>query len=127
MGDQTDNVKHPDFTGRVCLVTGASQGIGYEIAKGLAASGARVLVLSRRPQEAKDAITQLETDVQSATGRKPTIEWIECDLSDLKATRAVAEKLAKEERIDVAVMNAGVGVEVRACATTAPDHPSPPS
>ena len=95
-----------------------SQGIGYEIAKGLAASNARVLVLSRRPNEAKDAIAQLEKEVQEATGRKPTIEWIECDLSDLKATRKVAEKLAKEERIDAAVMNAGVGVEVRSPRAT---------
>ena len=76
-----------------------------------------MLVLSRRPQEAKDAIAQLEKEVTEATGRKPTIEWIECDLSDLHATLKVAEKLAKEDRIDVAVMNAGVGVEVRQLST----------
>lgn len=109
----TDTIERPNFDGRVALVTGASQGIGYEVALGLAMSNARLILLSRKPDEAHEAISEMEKAIEEQKpGSKPDIKFVQCDLADLKQTRKVAEELASSEpRIDIAIFNAGLGVE----------------
>jgi NAD(P)-dependent dehydrogenase (short-subunit alcohol dehydrogenase family) len=87
--------------GQVVVVTGASSGIGREVARQVAALGGRPLLLARRQQELAD----LAAEIRGAGG--------ECgdypiDLTDLDACDRVVERiLAEHGRIDVLVNNAG--------------------
>jgi len=92
-----------DLTGRVALVTGASRGIGREIAKALAAAGARVVVNYRAAADQADGVVR---GIESAGG---TAIALQADISD--ATSAAELVRQTEDRlgaIGVLVNNAGV-------------------
>lgn len=55
-----------DFEGRVALVTGASRGIGYQIAKQLGERGAHVIALARTVGGLED----LDDEIRSAGGKQ---------------------------------------------------------
>ena len=68
----------PDFTGKTALITGASSGIGEEIAKQMALLGTKKLILSSR------RVAELERVKAECikAGSKSEIEVIPLDLSD---------------------------------------------
>ena len=75
---------------KICIVTGASRGIGAAIAARFCAEGAKVYAFSR-------------------TAPADQGSWISCDVSDEASVEAaVARVLAAEGRIDVLVNNAGI-------------------
>ena len=84
---------------KICIVTGAAQGIGREIAKRFAADGAVVYACDR--QELSEAkIKELE---------EQTIHYLSFDLTDAAAVKQAMMQIFKAEgRIDVLVNNAGV-------------------
>jgi retinol dehydrogenase 12 len=88
---------------KVCLVTGATAGIGRETAVALAAAGAEVIVGGRDTQRAEEAVAYI---VEKTGSTK--INYVLADFSDLNQVRAMANTVAnKWPRLDVLVNNAG--------------------
>jgi hypothetical protein len=92
-----------DFKNSIALVTGASSGIGRQIALDLAASGATVIASSR-------SLDRLAETAAEITRHGGASEIVECDVSDAAAVkRLVSGALAKFGRVDILVNNAGFG------------------
>jgi short-subunit dehydrogenase len=92
-------------TERVTLITGASAGIGTELARVFAANGHRLALTARRA----DRLEALANELTSKCGKKPIV--IACDLQQADAGERIAAALAAEEvELDNLVNNAGFGV-----------------
>jgi NAD(P)-dependent dehydrogenase (short-subunit alcohol dehydrogenase family) len=92
-----------DMTGRVCLVTGATDGHGRAVANALAADGADVVLLGRNPVKCE----AVQREIAEATGRKPEI--LVCDLMNRTAVdRAADSYLASGRPLHLLVNNAGL-------------------
>jgi NAD(P)-dependent dehydrogenase (short-subunit alcohol dehydrogenase family) len=95
-----------DLHGKRILVTGVSAGLGVETARALAAHGAHVVGAARDLAKAESATAEVR---KAADANGGAFELIELDLASLKSVRAAADKLvAKGERFDVVIANAGV-------------------
>ncbi|KZM50351.1 SDR family NAD(P)-dependent oxidoreductase [Labrenzia sp. OB1] len=91
-----------DFEGRIALVTGASRGIGYQVAKQLAARGAHVIALARTVGGLED----LDDEIKSAGGQSTLVP---VDLTDLDALdRLGAAIYERWKKLDILVGNAGM-------------------
>jgi 3-oxoacyl-[acyl-carrier protein] reductase len=87
--------------GRVCVVTGASRGIGLATSRRLAAEGAQVLMVAR------------DEDRLSAAAGEVGAEWLAGDVTDAACCeRIVATAVEQLGRIDVLVNNAGTSRNV---------------
>ena len=88
----------------MCVVTGASAGIGLETARGLAARGAEVALVGRNPERTHAVARALGQQ----TGNDRVRPWL-ADFSSLRDVRRLAaELLAHHPAIHVLVNNAGV-------------------
>lgn len=97
------------MTERVTLITGASAGIGAELARVFAAKGHRVALVARRT----DRLTSLADEITASGGAAPLI--IPCDLTQPDSGDRIAEALvASGVEVDYVVNNAGFGVFGRA-------------
>ena len=77
--------------GKVVVVTGCTTGTGNDCAKTDAELGARVIMLNRESERAKQALLDLQT---AAPGAKVTL--IGCDLMSFESVREAAEQLNEE-------------------------------
>jgi uncharacterized protein len=90
---------------RYALITGASSGIGYELAKIFAKDGKNIVVVARSREQLED----LKREIENKHGTK--VKVLAKDLSDPKAPPEIFSELEKERiYIDVLVNNAGFGV-----------------
>ncbi len=97
-----------DLTGRRALVTGATQGLGTDVVRTLAAAGCD-LVLSARSRDALEALAQTLVGDHGIR-----VEVVPADLSDADDTEALAvAALAAFGGLDVLVNNAGISVPQR--------------
>src|SRR5689334_21503803 len=105
MSDPADAVaRWFDLSGRVALVTGASRGLGFAIARGLAAAGARV-VLNGRDVKALDEAAAKIARVNAAVDTAPF------DVTDQDAVQdGIAAIAARVGPVDILVNNAGIQI-----------------
>ncbi len=97
-----------DFSGKTALITGASSGIGVDIAKGFARRGADLVLVARRT----DKLEAVAREIEAAAGVKVTT--VTKDLSVAGATAELEASLAKSGvQVDVLVNNAGFGTNER--------------
>jgi NAD(P)-dependent dehydrogenase (short-subunit alcohol dehydrogenase family) len=71
---------------RNCLVTGGTSGVGRGIARALAASGARVIIVSRDAGRAAAAAEALRRQTGNAS-----VDWVAADLSSMSSVRTLAD------------------------------------
>jgi gluconate 5-dehydrogenase len=91
-----------DLTGKVALVTGATQGLGYAIAKGLALNGATLAISARNPEKLEEALNRLKNQGIDAFGYL-------FDVTDTEEITIGIEALEYElGKIDILVNNAGI-------------------
>jgi NAD(P)-dependent dehydrogenase (short-subunit alcohol dehydrogenase family) len=89
--------------GKVCVITGATSGLGLEAAERLATMGARLVMVGRDPVRGDAALARLRA---AAPGASSSIYY--GDLSKLSEMRRVATAIANAEpRVDVLINNAG--------------------
>lgn len=89
--------------GKVCLITGATSGIGLVAARELASKGARVVLVGRDPGRCAAAVAQIQTQ----TGNRD-VEALLADLSSQEQIRGLAQQFRERHaRLDVLVNNAG--------------------
>ncbi|MFF4875237.1 SDR family oxidoreductase [Micromonospora sp. NPDC000668] len=92
------------MSGKTCLVTGATSGIGKETALRLAMLGATVIIVARDAARGETACDEIRRHVPLAQ-----IETVTADLSRLAQVRRLADEvMARYDRLDVLVNNAGV-------------------
>ena len=85
------------LTGRVALVTGASRGLGFAMAKALKDNGASVVVNARNAKELDEAAAKIGAEAMAF------------DVTDSKVARTALEDIAKRHgKLDILVNNAGI-------------------
>jgi len=93
-----DNMK-----GKTCVITGATSGIGREVATQLAAQGARIMGVGRSSARCAEACTA----IVSASGNRE-VSFLVADLGRMSDIRGLAAGIARHApRIDVLINNAG--------------------
>ncbi|HMQ58843.1 MAG TPA: SDR family NAD(P)-dependent oxidoreductase [Rhizobiaceae bacterium] len=96
-----------DLTGRVAVVTGASRGIGYHLAKQLAAAGAHVIAVART----QGGLEELDDEIRAEAERtgKGAATLVPLDLTDMagidRLGGAINERWGK---LDILIANAAI-------------------
>src|SRR5690348_15685354 len=89
--------------GKVCLLTGATSGIGLVTARELARQGARGLLVGRDSAKSARTVEQ----IQAQTGNRE-VEWLLADLSAQPQIRGLARHVRERSaRLDILINNAG--------------------
>ena len=92
-----------DMNGKVCLVTGATDGIGKVSARVLAEMGAKVIIVGRNPEKSAAVLTELKS-----ISRNENIDLLMADLAVMKEVRDLAEQvISRYDRLVVLLNNAG--------------------
>lgn len=108
-------MKQYDLTGKVAFITGASYGIGFAIAKGLASAGATIVFNDRNEELVEKGIAAYKEEGIKAYGYV-------CDVTDEDAVEELVKKIEKEIGVvDILVNNAGIIKRIPMCEMKAAD------
>jgi NAD(P)-dependent dehydrogenase (short-subunit alcohol dehydrogenase family) len=113
-------LKQPDFNlqGQVAMVTGASQGIGFGLAKLLAGAGAKVAICARN----LSALEKLRAEILADGGEAKAYAL---DVTNIKKIGSVVADIQRDfGSLDILVNNAGLGANHPATAVTESDWDS---
>jgi NAD(P)-dependent dehydrogenase (short-subunit alcohol dehydrogenase family) len=89
--------------GKVCMVTGASSGIGKETTRALAGMGALVVMVGKGRERGEAAMREIQTQIPNAS-----LELMISDFSSLQAVRDLASSFkSKHQKLHVLMNNAG--------------------
>ena len=93
-----------DLKGQVALVTGASGGLGVQMAEALASQGANIVVCARRLEKCQEVADKIAADFGVETYA------VRCDITDTANVDVMVDEiLGKFGRIDILINNAGTG------------------
>ncbi len=98
------------MNGKICLVTGATHGIGLVTARALAAAGATVLLHGRDAERG----AAVAADIARESGNS-AVRFVRADFMHLEEVRELAAELARLPRLDVLINNAGLIDVARRC------------
>lgn len=102
MTDEVSGRPQVDLSGRVALVTGASQGLGRAIAIALARSGAKVACVARNVEKLQSTVAEI-----SAAGG--TAHALPCDVTKAESVNSVVDEVVKLwQGLHILVNNAGI-------------------
>ncbi|KAF0091969.1 MAG: Short-chain dehydrogenase [Fusobacteria bacterium] len=91
------------MTGKLCVISGATSGVGYEAVKSLAAGGANIVMVVRNENKAKVIKKEIEARYSVV------VAYFIADFSDLKQVeKAAMDILDKYPRIDILINSAGI-------------------
>lgn len=91
--------------GKVTLISGASRGIGFELARGFSRRGAKVIIVGRK----KETLDEAAAEIGTKTGNP--VDTAACDVADTdQIKRTVAEVHERHGRIDTLLNVAGVTI-----------------
>jgi NAD(P)-dependent dehydrogenase (short-subunit alcohol dehydrogenase family) len=94
----------PGQRGRSIIVTGGTEGLGFETALALARAGGDVILASRNADKGADAVHKIRTEVSDAA-----VRFERLDLGNLSSINAFSERIASERpRLDLLINNAGI-------------------
>ncbi|KAK5105165.1 hypothetical protein LTS08_001439 [Lithohypha guttulata] len=100
----------PDLSGKVAVVTGGSEGIGYATSFMLLKNNLQKLYILSLRQEVFDGALQDITEKLGADAAR-RVTFIQCDTGDLTGvTKAAKEISGSTDRLDILVLNAGRGI-----------------
>ncbi len=93
-----------DLTGQVAIVTGASGGLGVQMAKALANQGANIVVMARRQEKIDEVAAEIHDEFGVETAA------IRIDITDTEVVEdAIKQAMDRFGRIDILINNAGTG------------------
>jgi len=96
--------KYPDLSGKKILITGATDGIGKELSRMFARTGASLILHGRNPERLANTLKE----IMDETGNTE-IQTVRADYASLSQVKAMAEEIKqKVEHLDILVNNAGL-------------------
>lgn len=100
----------PDQSGKVAVVTGGSEGIGYAAAFTLLKKGlSKLYILSVSQEVFNGALQDITEKLGAETAQRVT--WIKVDLGDLPAATTAAKEISSStDRLDILILNAARGI-----------------
>jgi NAD(P)-dependent dehydrogenase (short-subunit alcohol dehydrogenase family) len=104
-----DGSHMPSQAGKIALVTGGAQGIGYQCVRQLVAHGARVIIADFHEPNARATVMEMRKYALTL-GTPGEIEFLRVDLGCMESVQSFAKTLhSKIDRLDLLINNAGVG------------------
>ena len=100
----------PSLHGKVAVVTGGSEGIGYGCTHTLLSKGiSKLFILSLSKDVVDGATKAIQDEMGAETAQKVT--WFQCDLAEWKKVKEVADKIRNStDRLDILINNAARGI-----------------
>jgi short-subunit dehydrogenase len=97
-----------NFNNKVILITGASTGIGKEMAKMLAEENCSLALIARRAELLDELVGQIKT-------KNPKVKSYVCDVAKSNEVEKIFTEIREHfKKIDIAILNAGVGSKLSA-------------
>jgi len=97
------SVSNIRMDGKLCVITGATSGVGWEAAKRFASSGAHLVMINRNAEKSKRVCDELQAEFDTECS------FLIADFADLEKVRRAAQELsASRNRVDVLVNNVGM-------------------